>query len=119
MAMNQYLPRESQRTEKTIATAQEKNMGYLLMKAVRPRETVAGLNATELVKYALSLEGPHALALGMESIEVVKSNLNILRNFTKLPPQRMQELTMQLTPFYRNKNLPWMQEGYCDGYWKC
>jgi len=90
-----------------------------LMKAVRPRETVAGMDGHELVKYALSLEGPHALALGMESIDIVKANVNMLRNFQKLPPQRMQELAMQLAPFYRNENLPWMQEGYCDGHWKC
>ena len=119
MAMNQYAPRDNQRTEKTITTALEKEMGYLLMKAVRPRETIVGLEAQELVKYALSLEGPHALALGMESIDVVKSNLDILRNFQKMPQQRMQELAVQLAPFYHNDNLPWMQKGYNDGYWFC
>jgi hypothetical protein len=119
MAMNQYAPRDNQRTEMTIATAQEKKMGYLLMKAVRPRETVAGLHGEELVKYALSLDGADSLALGMESIDIVKSNLNILQNFQKLPPQRMQELTAQLAPFYRSDNLPWMQKDYCDGHWRC
>jgi len=118
MAMNHYAPRDDSRTEITIATAKEKNMGFLLMKAVRPRETVAELQATELIKYALSLDGPHSLALGMDSIDVVKSNLDILRNFQKLPPQRMQELTAQLAPFYNSENLPWMQKGYCDGKWK-
>ena len=119
IAMNQYAPRSDSRTEMTVALAKEKKMGFLLMKAVRPRETVEGLQAAELVKYALSLDGPDALALGMDSIDVVKSNLNILRNFQKLPSARIQELASNLAPFYRHENLPWMQKGYTDGNWKC
>jgi aryl-alcohol dehydrogenase-like predicted oxidoreductase len=116
IALNHYPPIAS-RHEIATATAQEKKMGFLLMKSVRPRETVQGLQVTDLIKYALSLDGPHALALGMDSIEVVKSNMEILHNFQKLPPARMQELTVQLAPFYRHENLPWMQKGYHDGNW--
>ena len=120
IAMNHWpQPINKMRTDITISTAKEKKMGYLLMKAVRPRETVAGLEATELVKYALSLDGPDALSLGMDSVDVVKSNLAILRNFQKLPEARMQELAFRLAPFYRHENLPWMQKGYVDGNWRC
>jgi hypothetical protein len=28
---------------------------------------------------------------------------------------RMKELPQQLTPFYNHQNLPWMENGYCDG----
>ena len=101
-----------------IPAAKEKKMGVLLMKSVRPRETVEGLQATDLIKYALSLDGPDALVLGMDSLDVLKSNLNILRNFQKLPQERMNELTYRLAPFYRHENLPWMQPGYCDGHWR-
>jgi len=119
IAMNHYNPRNKMRMDVTIPMAKEKKMGFLLMKAVRPRETVAGLEATELIRYALSLDGPDALSLGMDSVDVVKSNLDILRNFQKLPETRMQELAVQLAPFYRHENLPWMQKGYTDGHWKC
>jgi len=118
-AMNHYNPVDNTRTDTTVSIAKDKKMGYLLMKAVRPRETVEGLEAVELIKYALSLDGPDALVLGMDSINVVKSNLDILRNFRKLPANRMQELAFQLAPFYRHENLPWMQKGYIDGHWKC
>ena len=116
IALNHYPP-IANRHEIASLTAKEKQMGFLLMKSVRPRETVAGLHATDLIKYALSLEGPNALALGMDSIDVVKSNIEILHNFQKLPAQRMQELTVQLAPFYRHENLPWMQQDYRDGHW--
>lgn len=118
IAMNHYRP-EQKPLGMAFPAAKEKKMGLLLMKSVRPRETVEGLNAVDLIKYALSLDGPDALVLGMDSIDVVKSNLEILRNFQKLPPQRMQELALHLAPFYRHENLPWMQKGYTDGNWKC
>ena len=117
IALNHYPPIANRHAIMTAA-AQEKKMGFLLMKSVRPRETVEGLQVTDLIKYALSLDGPHALTLGMDSIDVVKSNIEILHHFQQLPPERMQELTVQLAPFYRHENLPWMQNGYHDGNWR-
>jgi len=118
IALNHYPP-IANRHQIASQTAKEKNMGFLLMKSVRPRETVEGLAVTDLIKYALTLEGPHALALGMDSINVVKSNMDILHNFQPMPAERMQELTVQLAPFYRHENLPWMQKDYHDGNWNC
>jgi len=116
IAMNHYPPIAT-RQEIAAKTAKDKQMGLLMMKAVRPRETVEGLQTTDLIKYALSLEGPHAIAVGMDSIDVVKSNIEILRNFQPMSPERMSELTVQLAPFYRHENLPWMQQDYQDGNW--
>jgi len=118
IAMNHWNPKQN-RQETAFPAALEKKMGLLMMKAVRPRETVEGLQATDLIKYALSLEGPHALVLGMDSMDVLKSNLAILRNFQKMPQEKMQELAYRLEPFYRHENLPWMQPGYHDGHWTC
>jgi len=118
IAANHWNPKQN-RLETAIPAAKNKKMGVILMKAVRPRETVAGLQATDLVKYALSLDGPDAVVLGMDSMDVVKSNLAILRNFQKMPAEKMQELALQLAPFYRHENLAWMQKGYTDGNWKC
>jgi len=118
IAMNHYSPYQS-RHEIAFPAAKDKKMGLLLMKSVRPRETVAGLQAVDLVKYALSLDGPDALVLGMDSVSVVQSNIAILQNFQKLPPERMEELALRLAPFYRHENLEWMQPGYQDGNWKC
>ncbi len=105
------------RQETAIPVAKEKGMGILLMKAVRPRESVRNLSPVDLVRYALSLEGPDGLVVGMDSKEVVKSNLEILRNFKPMDETRMKEMAMQLTPFYHHENLPWMKHGYCDGNW--
>jgi hypothetical protein len=105
------------RFELAVPAAKAKGMGVIMMKVVRPRETIAILKATDLIKYALSMKGPDVIVLGLDSIDVVKSNLEILRNFKPLSEDRMKELSMQLTPFYNHENLPWMQPGYTDGNW--
>ncbi|NEW83374.1 MAG: aldo/keto reductase [Mariniphaga sp.] len=103
------------RQELAIPAAKAKGMGVILMKVVRPRETITTLKPADLVAYALSLKGPDVIVLGLDSIEVVKSNLEILRNFKAMDEARMEEMAMQLTPFYNHENLPWMKPGYTDG----
>ena len=105
------------RQEMAIPRAKEKGMAVILMKVVRPRETVAGLDPRDLIKYALSLKGPDVIVLGLDSIEVIDSNLEILRNFEQMDEVRMKEMAMRLSPFYNNNELPWMQPGYHDGLW--
>jgi predicted aldo/keto reductase-like oxidoreductase len=119
MAMNQWnrdADRQS-RQELAMPAAKAQGMGVMLMKAVRPRETVKELDAQDLVRYAMSLEGPDGIVVGMDSMEVVNANLEILRNFKPMDKAKMKELAMQLTPFYHHRNLPWMKAGYYDGHW--
>lgn len=105
------------REEMAIPRAKEKEMAVILMKVIRPLETVPGLNPVDLIKYALSLKGPDVIVLGMDSIEVIDSNLEILRSFKPMDEAKMNEMSMRLSPFYNNKELPWMQPGYNDGHW--
>ncbi len=119
MAMNHYNQSTDPqlRQEEVIPAAKAKGMGVMLIKAVRPKETVKGLDPGDLVRYALSLKGPDGVVIGMDSMEVVKKNLEILRNFKPMEETRMKELALQLTPFYNHENLPWMEKGYRDGNW--
>ncbi len=117
MAMNHWNGYKQNRQELVIPTAKEKGMGVILMKVVRPKESIKGLDANELVRFALSLKGPDGIVLGMESMEVVKANIENLRNFKPMDDERMKTLAMELTPFYNHENLPWMANGYRDGNW--
>lgn len=119
VAMNHWNPNNpSQREEIAIPAGKKNKMGILLMKAVRPKELIPGLDASDLVRYAMSLKGPDAVVIGMDSKEVVDANLAILRNFKKLSLDKMKELAVRLEPFYRHENLPWMQDNYLDGMWE-
>jgi predicted aldo/keto reductase-like oxidoreductase len=119
IAMNHYnsATNPQKRQELAIPAAKNQGMGVMLMKVVRPREAIKELDPRDLIRYALSLKGPDGIVLGMDSLEVVKSNLEILRNFKPMDEAKMKEMAMQLTPFYNHENLPWMQQGYSDGNW--
>jgi len=102
--------------ENPIPYAASKGMGVIGMKVIRPRETVAGLNPEDLVKYALSLKGVTVPIIGMETKEVMQKNIDIIKNFKKpLSDEKMKQLQVALDPFFRSKKLPWLQPGYYDG----
>lgn len=105
------------RQELAIPVALDKELGVMLMKAVRPRENNPAFKAGDLIRFALSLEGPAGVTLGMDSLEVVKSNLEILRNFHPMNSQEIKVMSASLKPFFNHKNIPWMKTGYCDGKW--
>lgn len=98
-----------------VPFAASKGMGVLAMKLVRPRETVQGLDPKELISYALTLTHVTAAVIGIDSMEVLKTNIELLKTFKPLAPERMKELHGQLQPFYNNQQLPWMAPDYIDG----
>lgn len=117
MALNHQSSDGSQKFEELPAPfAHKKGMGVVAMKVLRPRETVGGLDPSDLVKYALTLEDFHLINVGIDNMEALKSNLNTLRNFAPLTPTKMEELRQALQPFYQGKNLAWMQPDYRDGW---
>jgi hypothetical protein len=96
--------------------ARQKGLGVVAMKVIRPRETVNGLAADDLVRYALSLQDFHMINIGTDSKEVLHSNLEILRNFKPLGKEKMKELRLALRPFYKGHDLAWMHPAYEDGW---
>ncbi|TAL63468.1 MAG: aldo/keto reductase [Bacteroidetes bacterium] len=114
-AMNHYDADKENRQGTVIPAAQQRGMGIMLMKTVRPKETIQGIDARELVRFALSLEGPNGIAVGMDSKKVVDSNLNLLRNFKPMNSEEKLKYTMILSPYFRHENLKWMKTDYQDG----
>jgi aryl-alcohol dehydrogenase-like predicted oxidoreductase len=117
MAMNHWAGNTEKRQETAIPAAKSQGMGVMLMKVVRPRENNKTLDPKDLIRYALSLKGPDGIVLGTDSMEVVKSNLAILKDFTPLNDAKMNELAFELRGYYNHENLPWMQHSYHDGLW--
>lgn len=118
MALNHQSSDGSQAFEENPGTyAREKGMGVIAMKVIRPREHIQGLEASDLVNYALSLDQFHMINVGMDSLEVLKSNIQIVKNFQPLDDEKMEEIRLALQPFYRDRgtSLAWMKPGYVDG----
>ena len=116
-AMNHYGGNTENRQGTLIPDAKQKGMGVMLMKTVRPKETIQGIDVKELVRFALSLEGPDGIIVGMDSKKVVQSNLDLLRNFHPMNADEKLKYANLLLPYFRHENLEWMRTGYRDGIW--
>lgn len=117
MALNHQSEDGSQKFEELPAPfAMKKGMGVVAMKVIRPRETVNGLDPVDLVRYALTLEDFHMINVGIDSMEVLKSNLEIIKGFEPLDAPKMEQIRLALQPFYRSQNLAWMNPSYSDGW---
>ncbi len=116
-ALNQWGNNKDDRQGLIIPAALGKGMGVMMMKTVRPKDTIKDIDPADLIRFALSLKGPHGFAVGMDSKKVVDSNLNILRNFVAMDENEKHKFAITLSPFFRSENLEWMKEGYHDGNW--
>jgi aryl-alcohol dehydrogenase-like predicted oxidoreductase len=115
IALNHYAERKGDFEGGAIPAAADRGMGVMIIKSIRPRETVEGLAAEDLIRYALSLPLVHSAVVGTDSVEVVRKNEALLRNFKPLAPEDMKRLAVRLEPFYAGSRLPWLRPGYCDG----
>jgi predicted aldo/keto reductase-like oxidoreductase len=116
-AMNHYDKYKENRQGLVIPAARQKGMGVMMMKTIRPKETISGMDPKELVRFALSLEGPDGIAVGMDSKKVVESNLDLLRNFKPMSESEKIKYAEMLSPFFRHEKLEWMKKDYRDGLW--
>jgi aryl-alcohol dehydrogenase-like predicted oxidoreductase len=115
IALNHYQERHGDFERGAIPVAAGRKMGVMIIKSVRPREIVPGLDPSDLIRYALSLPLVHAAVVGTDSVDVVRKNAALLRDFRPLPADEMRRLTIKLDPFFAGASLPWMRPGYRDG----
>jgi aryl-alcohol dehydrogenase-like predicted oxidoreductase len=115
IALNHYSERRGDFEGGAVPAASGRGLGVMIIKAVRPRETVEGLAPADLIRYALTLPLVHAAVVGTDSVEVVRKNAALLRDFRPLSPEEMSRLAVKLEPFHAGRNLPWMRTGYRDG----
>ena len=78
---------------------------------------LVSLSAQDLIKYALSLKNVNGAVIGTDSMDVLKDNIELIRTFKPFDKERMDEIRMSLSPFFKNKNLEWMHHKYHDGLW--
>jgi uncharacterized protein len=116
-AMNHYGNDKDDRQGLIVPAAKSRGMGMMLIKTIRPKETIAGINADDLVRFAMSLQGPTGIVVGMDSRKIVDANLNILRNFKPMTEAEINAFRLRLNPYFSHQNLYWMKSGYRDGHW--
>ncbi|HOW86624.1 MAG TPA: aldo/keto reductase [Candidatus Aminicenantes bacterium] len=115
IALNHYSERRGDFEGGAVPAAAARGLGIMIIKSVRPRETVPGLAASDLIRYALTLPHVHSAVVGTDSVDVVRKNAALLGDFRPLAPGEMDRLTVKLEPFFAGADLPWMKPGYRDG----
>ena len=115
IAMNHWVQWDNDPEKQVIPAVAANGLGIIAMKLIRPRDTIEGLDPLKLIRYALSLEHVSAASIGMDSMEVLRSNIELIRDFKPLPDTEMQEMQLALEPFFGNRDLEWMRPGYRDG----
>ncbi|MHC4270917.1 MAG: aldo/keto reductase [Planctomycetota bacterium] len=100
---------------KAIPVAAGSNLGIMLIKVIRPRETVKELKPKDLIRYALSLKHANVAVISMSSLDNIKENISILKQFEPMNTEDIKKMQLALAPFYRHENLEWMSSGYRDG----
>lgn len=115
IALNHYEERKGDLEGGAIPAAAAEKMGVMIIKSIRPRETVKEIAPESLIRYALTLPLVHAAVVGTDSVEVVKKNAALLRDFRPLSPAEMDGLRVKLEPFMAGAHMPWMRPGYHDG----
>ena len=103
--------------QQSVPAAAQKGLGVIVMKVIRPRETVPNLDAAALIRYALSLKNVTSAVIGIESLKLLKQNLHHLKNFQPMNALELKKISTSLRPFFRHDNLDWMDPNYKDGLW--
>ncbi len=115
IALNHYEGDHGDFEKGAIPVASAKGMGVMIIKAVRPREAATDVTPEELIRYALSLDLVNAAVIGTDSLDVVRKNGEILRNFQKMSPGEMIRVGTIIAAAFRTHEFPWMRKGYHDG----
>jgi predicted aldo/keto reductase-like oxidoreductase len=115
IALNHHTEAKGDMEKGAIPAAAAKGLGVMVIKVIRPRETVEGIVPEDLIRYALTLEHVTSAAIGHDSLDVLKKNLALLKDFKTMGAAEMGAMTARLDPFFKGDALPWMRPGYRDG----
>jgi hypothetical protein len=115
IALNHHNEAKGNMEKGAIPAAAAKGLGVMIIKAIRPRETVPGIVPEDLIRYALTLEHVTSAVIGHDSLDVLKENLALLKEFKTMSGAEMEAMSARLAPFFAGDRLPWMQSGYRDG----
>jgi len=115
IALNHHAERKGDMEKGAIPAAAAKGMGVMVIKVIRPRETVEGIVPEDLIRYALTLEHVNSAVIGHDSLDVLKENIALLKEFKAMSAAEMEAMSARLDPFFSGNRLPWMQPHYRDG----
>lgn len=100
--------------DELLPLARERNMGVVGMKTVR-RARDTDLKGSDLIRYALGLDGVHSTIVGLDTKGHLDENVAMASHFTPLPDEQRAALVREAQAALAGVIAPWDRPGYEDG----
>ena len=97
-----------------LALARSRHIGVIAMKTIRYGR-LARLPATELLRYALSLDGVHTAIVGLDSLNHLSEDAAVATNFRAMKAVDQFEFHKNASTALASAVAPWERSGYVDG----
>ncbi|GAB4108140.1 MAG: hypothetical protein Kow00105_14300 [Phycisphaeraceae bacterium] len=99
--------------DELLPLAREKHMGVIAMKTVRQARE-SDLKGSDLVRYALSLDGVHTAIVGLDTLAHLEENTRMATGFTPLDASARSEMSRAVRLALAGQQPPWARAGYDD-----
>ena len=101
-------------SDELLALARSRQMGVIAMKTIRYGRH-AKLPATELLRYALSLNGVHTAIVGLDSVNHLNEDAEVATGFRAMKGAEQFEFHRNASTALAGIAAPWEERGYVDG----
>jgi uncharacterized protein len=110
-----FLATESEKDtyDELLALARSRQMGVIAMKTIRYGRQ-AKLSATELLRYALGLDGVHVAIVGLDSINHLNEDVAVATGFRAMKTAEGFEFHRNVSAALAGVVPPWEERGYVD-----
>lgn len=106
-------PDDGKYEDELLPLARKKHMGVIAMKTVRHARN-SDLKASDLPRYAMSLNGVHCTIVGLDGEAHLRENAKMASNFTPLDAGARSEMTRRIRLALHGQPAPWDMPGYDD-----
>jgi hypothetical protein len=107
-------PEQGRYEDELLPLARSRNIGVIGMKAIRYGRR-AKLPATQLLRYTLSLDGVHAVIVGLDSFGRLDEDAGVATGFRPMKGPAGFELHSNAASALADVVAPWDEPGYVDG----
>ena len=107
-------PDKGRYEDELLPLARSRNIGVIGMKAIRYGRQ-AKLPATQLLRYALSLDGVHTVIVGLDSFSRLDEDAGVASGFRSMKAAARLQMHRNAASALADVVVPWDQPGYVDG----